>query len=189
MVSNLNRTIKGVSYFLDVGNPEEVDLSDCQDLWRRVGSMITATPVRDGAYLCWRYDTSENGPYRLATVREGSRLAGVAVVRRPRAKGDPRLSGIRVATLSELIFQPNRRDVGLATIAAAEQIARHLESDALLCSASHHSVAALLRRRAFLRLPGNVHVLTRNSLGDNKLPPELEEWWLTRGDSNADDLF
>jgi predicted N-acetyltransferase YhbS len=179
----------GLARGLDVGCPAEPDVSECDDLWGRVRRHITATPVRDGAYLRWRYDTSESGKYRLGTVHDCTGLAGIAVVRRPRGAGDPRLAGIRVATLSEVIFPPNRPEVGLATLAAAEGIARQVEADALLCSASHRSLRILLRRRAFVPVPGNVHVLARAPCESEAFPEALGEWCLTRGDSNADDVF
>ncbi len=93
-----------------------------------------------------------------------------------------------MATICELVFPPRRRDIGLAALAAAETAARGLRADALLCSASHPGLHSLLKRRAFLRLPGNVHVMVRE-LGTTALPVQLQDWWVTRGDSNADEVF
>lgn len=168
---------------------EDVDSEKYDDLWRHTRTGIAAVPTRDGNYIRSRYIARNGDGYRLISVGCGATLAGLAVVRRPRMEGDPRLKGIRVATLSEAIFPINRPDIGLAVVAAAEESARELEADALLCSASHRSLAPVLRRRAFLKLPGNVHFLTRNPIGHLALPKELADWWLTRGDSQADEVF
>ncbi|MGH8645574.1 MAG: hypothetical protein ACREX4_14395 [Gammaproteobacteria bacterium] len=174
---------------LEVQKPQGVNVKEWDDLWCSTRAQIAAGPTRDGGYIRWRYDSSDEGRYRLVAVRDNGALAGFAVVRRPRAEGDPRLNGIRVATLSEITFPKDRPDVGLAVLAAAEETARELEADALLCSASHRSLTPLLWRRAFVRIPGNLHFLVRDPRGDLALPQDLTDWWLTRGDMNADEAF
>jgi len=116
-------------------------------------------------------------------------LAGVAVVRRPREEGDPRLSGIKVATLSDMLFLPENRDVALALLAAAERTAHSMGADALLCTASHPAITTLLSRRAYVKLPGNVHFLVRDVKDVHALPKSLTDWFLTRGDANSDEVF
>ena len=116
-------------------------------------------------------------------------LAGFAAVRPPRAGGDPRLGGARVATLSELVAPVDRPAVLRALVAGAETVARSLDADALLCSASHPATRDALRRRAWLPFPGNVHLLVREPPGTAPLPRALRDWWLTRGDSHADEVF
>ena len=156
-------------------------------LWARVRRALTCAPARDAAYLQARY--REGGGYRLLGVYERGGLAGFAAVRPPRAEGDPRLGGVRVAALSELLFPPACPAVGRALLAGAETVARSLDADALLCSATHPAAAAALRRRGYLTLPGSVHVLLREVPGHSPLPRSLAAWWLTRGDSHADEVF
>jgi hypothetical protein len=168
--------------------PPRLNRVEVTRLWDAVRPALAAAPVRDGPYLDWRYDTGPSAPYRIALVREGDTLVGLSIVRRPSAEPDPRLGDVRVAVISDLLFHPERRDVALATLAAAETLARDLGADALLCSASHAAVSGALRRRAYFSLPGNVHVLVRQ-LPESAGGAELAEWWLTRGDSNADDVF
>src|SRR5207245_1584567 len=93
-------------------------------LWCDCRDTLGCGGGRDSAYLTWRYDTSPTGPYRSAAVTEGGALRGVVMVRAPRSDGDPRLSGIRVATLSDLVYDPARLDVGLALLAQAERVAQ-----------------------------------------------------------------
>jgi hypothetical protein len=173
----------------EVQRPQEVDVREYDDLWRRACAEIAATPTRDGSYIRWRYGSHDEGRYQFVTVRDGSALAGFAAVRRPRAEGDPRLKGIRVATLSEVIFPKDLPNAGLALLAASEETAREVEADALLCSTSHRSLSPLLRRRAFVGLPGNLHFLVRDPAGNLALPQVLADWWLTRGDMDADETF
>ena len=158
-------------------------------LWRRViaGHPEWAGPSRDARTLRWRY--APDGPYLWVTTWTGTDLAGVAVLRAPRADGDPRLRGVRVATIADLLLPPGDRPVGLALLAGCEVLARDLGADALLCSATHRSVAPLLRRRAFAPLAGNVHFLIRDPDTPATARPALAAWWLTRGDSDADEVF
>lgn len=171
-----------------VGRLEELEDEQLDALWRRVRAGLAAASCRDAAYLRRCY-SRDDGRYMAAAAMADGRLAGLAIVRRPRDIGDPRLRGIRVATIAELLYPSDRADLGLATLATAERAARELAADAVLCSASHRSVAPTLRRRAFIRLPGNLHFLIKDVPGEPALPNELEDWWLTRGDSRADQTF
>ena len=74
-------------------------------------------------------------------------------------------------------------------LAAAESAAREVEADAVLVSASHASVRPLLRKRGYLPLPGNVHFMVRVPPGGPTLPTTGDRFWLTRGDSEADEAF
>jgi hypothetical protein len=111
------------------------------------------------------------------------------VIRAPRVNGDQRLRGIRVATLSDLVYDPARADVGLALLAGAERTARRLDADALMASTAHPAHGPLLKRRGFLRFAGNLHLLVRDAAGMLPGPTTLNEWWVLRGDMNADMVF
>ncbi|MEJ7810377.1 MAG: GNAT family N-acetyltransferase [Gemmatimonadaceae bacterium] len=182
---------RGAASGLDTSvGADAASVAELDALWRAARAGIAASPVRDGAYLKWRYGPAEQGDaYEMVAVRDGRELVGAAAVRRPRGEGDPRLRGIKVATLSEIIFPPARADAGLATLAAAERAARALGADALLCTASHPALAALLPRRGFVRLPGNAHFMVRDPKNAHALPPALDAWWITRGDASADEVF
>jgi len=158
-------------------------------LWKDCRDRLGCVAGRDSAYLRWRYDVSPAGPYRSLGVTEDGALRGLAVIRAPRANGDPRLRGIRVATLSDLVYDPVRVDVGLALLAGAERAARRLDADALMASAAHRTHGPLLRRRGFLRFGGNLHLLVRDAAGAVSEPTTLGDWWVLRGDMNADMVF
>ena len=165
----------------------ELRTGELSRLWARMRRGLAAAPSRDPAFLRARYGVQ--GGYRLLGVYEGGVLAGFAAVRPPRADGDPRLGGARVATVSELVAPLDRPAVPRALLEGAETVARSLEADALLCTASHPAARDALRRRAYLPFPGNVHLLLREPAGTAPLPRSLAAWWLTRGDSHADEVF
>lgn len=165
------------------------EIQDLDALWLRTRGTLGASLVRDGRYLSWRYQRQDAHKYRFITARKGAELAGLAVLRNPRADGDPRLHGATVATISEWIFPLDEPLAGLAALAGAERAARELGADALLCSASHPLALRLLRRRAFLPAPPNVHLLTRALPNTCSLSGAQSDWWITRGDANADEVF
>lgn len=171
---------------VDAEIPETVEMDA---LWERTRSSVAAGLVRDSRYLNWRYPPRSSGTYRFVTVRKGRDLTGLAVVRRPRAEGDPRLHGLAVATVSEWIFPATEPLAGLAALAGAERVARGFGADALLCSIGHRSAVDLLGHRGFFKAPHNVHLLIRDPKNVYSLPADLSEWWITRGDSNADEVF
>jgi hypothetical protein len=168
---------------------EELD-----DVWRGVRGRLTASPVRDGLYLRSRFGPGSAGgangnPYTFITAREGARLVGVAVMRRPRAISDRRLQGICVATISDIVFPPERADVGLALLGGVERAARAAAADAILCSTGHRAVMGLLRRQAYVPLPGNMHFFLRDTTGAGSWPQNLASWWLARGDDKEDETL
>jgi hypothetical protein len=62
-------------------------------------------------------------------------------------------------------------------------------ADAILCSSAHPAITSSLRRRAYIRLPGNVHLMLRDPEGSAALPLAVDEWWLMRGDAHSDEAF
>ncbi len=168
------------------------DASELDALWARARETIRAGAVRDGRFLTWRYDAARGRMYEAVAVRRrtpGTPLAAVAVVRRPSEKGDPRLRGIKVATLSDVLFSVDDPAAGVAAVRGAERVARRMGADAIVCSVAHPAITTLLRRRAYLRLPGNLHLLLRDPRSAAALPTALDEWWLTRGDASSDEVF
>jgi GNAT superfamily N-acetyltransferase len=178
------------SLTLTIGTPSAMPIAaELDQLWSRVRSAVGATPVRDAAYLARRYGEGGESRYDFITVRERGALIGLAVLRRPKAIGDARLAGIRVATLSDVIFPLERADVCLALLRGARRRAKRVDADAILCSASHPALGTALERQAFLRLPGNVHFLLRPKNGSPHFSTDLAQWWITRGDADADEVF
>jgi len=168
--------------------PEPPGRDELDALWRDARRTIAAGPVRDGRYLRGRFGTAQ---YEFVAARDRGRLVGVAVLRRPRAISDPRLRGLRVATISDFVFAAERGDVGLALLGGVERVARAADADAILCTTAQRPLGRLLRRQAYLRLTGNVHFLLRDRSGAGAAhwPQDLASWGLARGDGDADEVF
>lgn len=159
-------------------------------LWGAVREGFPTGVVRDASYLRHRYGPGADSPYEWLAVRDQGALAGIAIIRRPRPEGDPRLQGIRVATLADLLFSPGRPIAGVALLGAAEHFARQAGADAILATCSAPSLRRVLRRQLYLPIGGNVHFLFRDSGGQSgRFGSTLEDWWLTRGDGGADEVF
>jgi GNAT superfamily N-acetyltransferase len=166
--------------------------SALDDLWTRARQTIGAGAVRDGRFLSWRYHAGAGAVYEAVAVHARAneqRLVAIAVVRRWRDTPDQRLRGIKLATLSDILFCADEPAAGLAALAGAERVAHRMGADAILCSAAHPALASALRRRAYLPLPGNVHLMLRDSTRAADLPLEVDAWWVTRGDASSDEAF
>jgi hypothetical protein len=165
---------------------DTLDVTAVADLWASVRGDIMVGPVRGGTELLARYGSGE---YQFVYVHAGPRLTGLGIVKRPRDQGDPRLRGMRIATLSDLLYSPTMPRVGLMVLRGAERAARAMGADALLAGASPSGFRSLARRRGFMRVPANLHVLARFAGEPDAPPSRLEEWWITRGDSGGDGVF
>ena len=170
---------------------ETPDQRELDALWASARTGIEASPVRDATYLINRFGASapEGEFYTFVTARQRGRLAAIAVVRKPKETSDPRLGGIRVATVSDALFHPTETNAGLATLGAIARIARAEKADALVCMSSHPLLTGLLRRQGYLRLRGNVHFFLRDVTGAGAWPPDRASWWLGRGDGESDATF
>lgn len=165
---------------------DQIDAPGADALWERIRRQLKLAPSRDFAHIKARY-ISKSGVYTAVVLHEGA-MAGFAILRRPRESGDARLRGIRMATLSDLVYPPNQPQLGLRLLAGAEKAALELNADALLCSGSHKSVQSLLRRRAYVPIGGNVHFMARPaSFALDHLA--LGDCWLMRADGEADDAL
>jgi GNAT superfamily N-acetyltransferase len=164
--------------------PDKNEL-DC--LWRGVRTGIAVASVRDSRYMLWRYRNAS--AYSIVKVRDEDKLQGLAVVRRPQEGGDPRLNGVRLSVLSDLLFSPHRPDVASALFQATERLSRQYNAEAVLCSASHSVVVSLLSRHGYIRVPANMHLMVDNKCKGEGFPCDLSSWWVTRGDANADEVF
>jgi hypothetical protein len=163
------------------------DGESLDQLWRHARPATRAAVVRDAAYLNFRYRGAERDAYTpVSAHRKDGTLAGVAYVREPRGEADPRLRGIRIATLSDLVYHEAEPEVGAALVRAAERCAMRTGAHAIISSASVPGLAATLRSRAWIGIPGTFHFSTHDIVGDSRFPQSLDDWWLTRGDGGSD---
>ncbi|HEX5065482.1 MAG TPA: GNAT family N-acetyltransferase [Myxococcota bacterium] len=169
---------------------EEVPSRDEIDaLWTSAREALAPAAQRDAAYLVRRYEVGAGSPYRWITARERGRLRGLLTLRAPRAEGDARLAGIRVATIADLVYDPREPAVAAALLRGAERSALALSADALLCSSGRPDLLDLLARRGYLAAPGNLHFFLRDASGELPGASQLSDWWLSRGDMNSDGTF
>lgn len=177
----------------DVRLTNRVSVEACDGLWETVRRSLTASPVRDGTYLRERYELEGDGDYTFVEAREGADLVGFAALRSPSENGDPRLGGLRVASLSEIVFRPGDRAAGLGLIRGAVDGAREADADAVVCSVTDDSAREALDLGGFFRVGGNMHLLFRPVDGeaDQSAAPRstLSDWWITRGDGFSDENF
>jgi GNAT superfamily N-acetyltransferase len=164
--------------------------NDLNELWSRTRMEMAPSPVRDSAALLSRYGAGGlDEPYRYVTVLQQNRVVAVAVVRRPRPESDPRLHGLRVATVSDIMFDPRHPVAGQAALRGARTAAKEMRADAILTTASHSGCIRVLQRSGYLRVPANIHFFLRDTAGVSELAAELGRWWLTRGDGHSDETF
>ena len=183
------RNAKGSSRGFSVDWSAELpSRQELDDLWNRARSTIGAGAVRNGSFLTWRYRARAGALYEAVSVRDARRrLCAVAIVRRSTHSADPRLQGIKVATLSDIIFPAEEPLAAMVALRGAERVAHRMGADALLCSAAHPTLISLLRRRAYVRFPGNVHLMVRDPAKKAAMPVDVGGWWITRGDGNSDE--
>lgn len=165
-----------------------LDTTELDTLWQQVQGEVPAMPARDGRTWSQRYFADGATMYRRVTLRRQGRLVGMALVKVPRVKGDPRLAGLRMASISDLLISPCDPGVG-ALLQAAEDAAAHMGAGSVILSVTDRRLVAAARQRGYLQRPGNIHFFLRDTNRDSAWPEPLGDWWLTRGDGESDATF
>jgi len=140
---------------------------------------------RDAPYLTRRYGR-RMGTYRLLACRRGERLLGYCIVKFRQFTNDPRMGNIRMGTLVDCVFDPERPEVLDLLLSAAVALCRREVADVIFCSASLPEIGRGLRRHAFIRTPGTLNVAFHDRNKRINENVRLESWHLMRGDSDAD---
>lgn len=160
---------------------------DYDSLWRRVGHKFHALVVRDREYLHRRYrGGGRSGRYHILARREKGELTGFCIVKVMQFRDDPRMGNLRVGTLVDCLFDPERPSTLWALLRDAVRFCRHEGTDVIFCTASHAGLRRELLLSGFLRSPGSLNFAYHDhrSTIDATLP--LRAWHLMRGDSDAD---
>jgi hypothetical protein len=164
--------------------PPSAAILDC--LWEQARSAMPLAVVRDARYLLARYGPGTTaGLYQWAVVYRHSSPVALAVTRRP-GTGDPRLQGLRIGTVSEFIVAADNPDAGALALSGAEALARQWDADGLIASATHPMAISTLKRRAWLRIPGNLSFFVRDTSAAALAAGAMSAWWIMRGDGESD---
>jgi len=174
-----------LSALLGARLPDEAALDS---LWMRAQRALSSSATRSGAYLRWRYESAASGHYAFATVWRADELVALAVLAPPRRSSDPRIAGLAIGSVVDLVLDPDCAGALPRVLGVARRWARSAGYDALLLTASRRALRAPLLRAGYLPAPGNIHLLLRDPGGSHGLSTDLDAWMVTRGDAWGDHL-
>src|SRR5690606_30220341 len=112
----------------------------------------------------------------------------LVVVRKPERLDDPRLAGLRVGLVVDLLVDPVDTPAVIAGLLAARRWGRSARCDAVLLTLPQRDINRVARGLGFVKIPGNVHFLLRTPPGSATAPASLAGAWVTRGDAWGDDI-
>jgi hypothetical protein len=178
-------TARGLTTQLGDQLPSEADLDS---LWARARGVVSSCATRSGAYLRWRYERDANARYWFASCWRQAELVGLAVVQRPERLDDPRLAGLVIGSVVDLVLDPSCSGALASVLGATRRWARSQNYDALLLTMSHLKLRARAMRAGYIPMAGNIHLMLRDPGGKHGLSPNLDTWMVTRGDAWSDHL-
>jgi hypothetical protein len=176
---------RGLNTQLQETLPSEADLDS---LWARAQGVVGCCATRSGAYLRWRYERDANARYWFASCWRQAELVGLAVVQRPERLDDPRLAGLVIGSVVDLVVDQSCPGALASVLGAARRWAMSQNYDALLLTMSHLKLRAPMIRAGYIPMAGNIHVMLRDLGGKHGLSPNLDAWTVTRGDAWSDHL-
>lgn len=162
--------------------------SEIDGLWTTLRNRIGFASSRDSAYISWRYAPPDGGDYEFITIRDAGQLCGLAIVRGPRREDDPRLGGLRVGLIADLLVDPRHKRAARAALLAARSWCRLRNYDAVLFTISNNVLRSMMPTLGYVPVPGNIHFMLRTGNSGIASPSGLDDSWLTRGDGWGDDI-
>jgi hypothetical protein len=165
--------------------PSEKDLDS---LWDRARGAGSCCPSRSGAYLRWRYQGGPNDRYSFVSCWRQAELVGLAILQHPERLDDPRLAGLLIGSVVDLVLDPRCPGALPSLLGAARHWAKSLHYDALLLTVSHLALRGPILRGGYIPMTGNIHLMLRDPGGKHGLSPNLDAWMVTRGDAWSDHL-
>jgi hypothetical protein len=166
--------------------PSEIDLDS---LWARARTVVNSCATRSGTYLRWRYEQhGTDRRYWFASCWRRAELVGIAVVQPPDRLDDPRLAGLVIGTIVDLVLDPSCPGAMPSLLGAVRRWARSLNYDALLLTGSHRALRSPLLKAGYMPMRGNIHVMLRDPGAKHGLSLNLDDWMVTRGDAWSDHL-
>lgn len=156
------------------------------NLWACANCSEICSPARSSAYLRWRYERSGEGHYCFASAWRGNDIVGLAVLAPPRRAEDSRIAGLGIGSVVDLLLDPNCPAALPSLLGVARRWARDANYDALLLTASLLRLRGPLFGSGYVQIPGNIHLMLRDSGGKHGVNTDLDAWMVTRGDAWSD---
>lgn len=179
------RAVRALTTRLEERLPSE---SDLDSLWDRARGAGICCASRSGAYLRWRYERGENSRYWFASCWHRTELVGLVVLQHPERLDDPRLAGLKIGSVVDLVLDPGCKYALPSVLGAARRWARSLKYDALLLTMPHLALRAPVLRAGYIPMGGNIHLMLRDPGDKHGLSQNIDVWMVTRGDAWSDHL-
>lgn len=181
-LSILRKTRPGRDRQMNVAIVENFDRR-VDGLWKRNKPFIKHAQVRASGYLNWHFK-SRTGWIKVIGEENGA-INGYAILSVKKFSEDERLRDMKVLSIIDIFWNFDQPHVFAGMLRSIERLARERGADMLLCSIHEPSAEKMLKRSAFIRIPGTVHFAYHCSKEGLKLPAALDDWFITRGDADA----
>jgi predicted N-acetyltransferase YhbS len=150
-----------------------------EELLERAAGFCPVTTRRTAEILNWRFGRAPGREYVMWAAEEGSTVCGYLVARRMPMEGFDTLA------IVDILFPPDRRDVGRSLLRALHQRAREAGVAMSACLLNPHDpMLPTLRRGLFARTPAKFTLIFHTSREDLP-PPPFEDWHLAWLDHDA----
>jgi len=131
---------------------------EADGLFRQVARHFKICANRSAEMLNWRFVDAPGRNYEIWGVREGTALAGYVALRRMSLKG------LDALVIADLLFDPDRRDVGSSLLAAAHGRALAHGVDLSVCLMNDAApFLPLLKRAGFIKTPEALTLILHGS--------------------------
>ncbi len=116
--------------------------------------------LRDSAFLNWRTVDSRGRKYRIFVAEEGSNITGYVILRTMKMKQ------FDVLAIVDIMFSPERRDVGKALLKTVHEVAVELNVDISNCLLNPHGpLYPIIKKHGYFKTPESISLFTHEPKG------------------------
>lgn len=163
--------------------PQESFWEWSDKIWIQSKVHYGAVLERKSTFLNWRFATEKE--YKIYKIAIPDKGEGYFVVKVRRMVDDPRFGSLLVGTVVDYFCCPKDTEYVLASAAT---ILEEMGSELIVCNFSHKSAVRALPKLGFFSATSNYSFVSSNKWRSNYKPGKvpLDEWHLSRGDSDGD---
>ncbi len=152
-------------------------------LWDRNKDRIKCAQVRKSCYLNWQFK-QEHGWIKII-AENNCEVVGYAILCLKKIKKVRYLSGLDILSVIDIFWDFKKPEAYWDLLQYVEKIGLDNNAAVLICSVSEKRARKILISNGYFRIPGTVHFGYHCNENGLALSPNLEDWFITRGDADA----
>lgn len=152
-------------------------------LWERNQNSLKFAQVRKSDYLNWQFK-HESGWIKIIAEND-SGIAGYAILSLKKIQKVNYFMGVRALSIIDIFWDFTQPEAYWDLLRYVQNMGIENNATALICSINNKQARSILKRNGYFRIPGTVYFGFHCNDPKLSLSPNMNDWFITRGDGDA----